>query len=296
MTGHSDDSHVAVRDEGFCRSTTARLLRRWLGPACLVLGATAVPSVATSAATPVDLDEVACTLCHWQQGDAFAQSIHYNSGMLLCTDCHGGLPFEVDNELAKAPETGFIGRPQRQDIARVCGACHAASVQFFAQGPHADIDHAKTPTCITCHGNHDVRDATLALMDSTCTPCHEAGSEALAAGDGIRDGLERAAAQLAAVSALVDSLAAQDRNLRRTQPFVAAARTALRDADAQTHALNASMTAGGLAAFTRELDGARERIAVHGEARQQRRLAVASVWVFIAFNLLVLWAKRRQLN
>ena len=289
MTGHTDDVD---------RVTAVRWLRRWLGAVFLaVLGAVGVSSAdVVVAPTTVDLDDVACTLCHWEQGAAFAHSIHYNAGLLLCTDCHGGLPFEIDNELAKAPDTGFIGRPRGGDIAEVCGQCHAASVRHYAQGPHAYAESRQTPTCITCHSNHDVRDATLALMDSTCAPCHESGSEALATGEAIRDGLEAAAAQLEAVATLVDSLAAQERSMHRAQPFVAAARTALRDADARTHAMSASTAAKSLAAFAQELDGARERIAAHEQSQERRHLAVASIWIFIAFNLMVLWVKRRQLS
>ena len=291
MNGRRGDSPAAARTVDCHRSTAVRLLWRWLGPACLVVGASAIPA----ATAQVDLDDVACTLCHWEQGDAFAQSIHYNTGLLLCTDCHGGLPFEADSGLAKAPETGFIGRPQRQDIARVCGACHRAAVRFFAPGPHADPDHPKTPTCITCHSNHDVRGATLALMDSTCSPCHEAGSEALMSGDAIRADLQRAAAQLAVMATLVDSLATADRSMRQAQPFVAAAHTALRDADARTHALSESLSAQSLALFAQEVEGIRERIAAHEQGQERRHLAVVSVWAFIALNLLVVWAKRRQL-
>ena len=44
---------------------------------------------------PVSLDEVYCATCHFDQGEEFAQSIHYQEGQLLCNDCHGGLPFEA---------------------------------------------------------------------------------------------------------------------------------------------------------------------------------------------------------
>ena len=266
-------------------------LLRWLSPAALVLSA----SVAAGA-SQVDLDDVMCALCHWEQGEAFAQSIHYNSGLLLCNDCHGGLPFEADSELAKAPGSGFIGRPQGADIARVCGACHVASVRFFAQGPHADFDEPENPTCISCHSNHDVRDASLAMMDTTCTPCHEAGSAAQRSGLEIRRDLHRAAAQLAAVSMVVDSLARHERGLRRAQPLVAAARTALVDAGAGTHAMSAAATQQSLAAFAQELTGAQAYVEGHEVGIQRRNMAVASLWVFIVVNLSVLWVKRRQLD
>ncbi len=266
-------------------------LLRWLSPACFALGVTAA-----IAAPEVDLDDVACALCHYEQGEAFAQSIHFHSGLLLCNDCHGGLPFEADNDLAKAPGTGFIGRPQRQDIVRVCGTCHVASVRFFAQGPHADWNDSKNPTCISCHSNHDVRGAEPAMMDTTCSPCHETGSSELATGLAIRNDLRQAAAQLVAMSTIVDSLATMDRSLRRAQPLVAAARTALTDAGAGTHAMSVEVTDRSLASIASELVAAQELVDEHEVVGEQRQMAVASIWVFIAVNLLILWVKRRQLD
>lgn len=263
----------------------------WLSSVCLALSVSAV-----AAAPEVDLDDVACALCHYEQGEAFAQSIHFNSGLLLCNDCHGGLPFEFDNDLAKAPGTGFIGRPQRQDIVRVCGTCHVASVRFFAQGLHADWSNPKNPTCIDCHSNHDVRGAGLAMMDTTCSSCHEAGSPELATGQAIRRNLHHAAAQLVALSTIVDSLAPMDRSLRRAQPLVAAASTTLTDAGAGTHAMSVETTDRSLASFAGELEAAQELVDEHEVVGEQRQMAVASIWVFIAVNLFILWVKRRQLD
>ena len=275
----------------FMQSIAVSPLTRWLRLACFVL----VVSPAAAAAE-IDLDEVACALCHYEQGEAFGQSIHSNSGLLLCSDCHGGLPFEADNELAKAPGTGFVGRPQRQDIARVCGTCHVASVRFFAHGPHADWHDPGNPTCVPCHSNHDVQAAELAMMDTTCVPCHREGSPELATGLAIRRDLHRAAGQLVATAAIVDSLAATDRSLRRVQPLVAAARTALTDAGAGTHALSKEATEQSLATFASELEAAQVRVEEHRVAGEQRQLVVVSIWLFIAVNILILWTKRRQLD
>ncbi len=273
------------------RRNRSNLLLRWLSPTCFALSASAA-----APAPEVDLDDVACALCHYEQGEAFAQSIHFDSGLLLCNDCHGGLPFEADNDLAKAPGTGFIGRPERQDIVRVCGTCHVASVRFFAQGPHADWNDPKNPTCISCHSNHDVRGAELAMMDTSCSPCHETGSPELATGLAIRNDLRQAAAQLVAMSTVVDSLATTDRSLRRAQPLVAAARTALTDAGAGTHAMSVGATDRSLASIASELVAAQELVDEHQVVGEQRQMAVASIWVFIAVNLLILWVKRRQLD
>ena len=38
-----------------------------------------------------DLDDVMCAICHFEQAEDFAHSVHYLDGKMLCNDCHGGL-------------------------------------------------------------------------------------------------------------------------------------------------------------------------------------------------------------
>lgn len=248
------------------------------------------------AAPPVSLDEVFCATCHFDQGEAFSQSIHYQQGQLLCNDCHGGLPFEADPEKAKAPGTGFIGKPKREAIAALCGKCHAASARFFAQGPHAAWQNQANPTCITCHTNHHVEDATLALMDSTCTQCHQAGTPALARGAAIRQRLEQAGEAHRQLAGQRDSLQAVEGSLRRGTPYLEAAASALRETDPMTHALSLELTEAKLGEARAEEDQVRQLIADYYAGRRHRVWAVAGIWVLVAANVFLLWLKRRQLK
>ena len=244
---------------------------------------------------PQDLDEVMCALCHFEQAEEFSQSIHYLRGQMLCNDCHGGLPFEVDTDLAKAPDTGFIGRPGRADIAPVCANCHTGPGEFFSQGPHHDVAMADNPTCVSCHHNHLVQDATLALMDEACTACHAVGTPALARGAAIRSRLQAGHQALQAVAARLDSALAHDRSLKFALPHLDDARTTLRAASPQTHAMNETLIDESLAEFNRDLTAAEKAIAESFEAKRQRRWAVVGVWAFVGLNMLLLWLKRRQL-
>ncbi|MSR83513.1 MAG: hypothetical protein EXS58_11430 [Candidatus Latescibacteria bacterium] len=244
----------------------------------------------------VSLDEVLCATCHFDQGEEFAQSIHYQQGQLLCNDCHGGLPFEADPEKAKAPGTGFIGKPKREDIAALCGKCHAAPARFFVQGPHAAWQNQANPTCISCHTNHRVQDATLALMDSTCTQCHQAGTPALARGSVIRQRLDQASAAHRQLQAQSDSLQAVEGSLRKATPYLEAAASALRETDPLTHTLDLGMIDRKLGEVRGEEDQVRQLISDYYAGRRHRVWAVAGIWVIVVANLFLLWIKRRQLK
>ena len=244
-------------------------------------------------AQPVDLDDVYCALCHFEEGDDFSESVHYQQGLLLCNDCHGGLPFESDESIAKASDTGFIGRPGRRDIAQVCGSCHTASEEFLARGPHHDWQNRDNPTCITCHSNHKVREANLTLMDETCVECHASEAPAVQRGEQIRHDLEANWNRLFGLSGRFDSLAAVDAGVRRASGKLESARASLRRADVATHAWDSTLVAEPIAEFDREIQEVEELIRGHFQHRQRRKYAVGAVWIFIAANLFAISWRRR---
>jgi len=249
-------------------------------------------------AAPPDLEEVACAWCHFEEADDFAESVHYQRGYILCNDCHGGLPYEDDEEIAKAPQTGFIGKPERGDVAEICAQCHAGPADFFAQGPHREWLNEDNPTCITCHSNHKVFDANLALMDVTCSECHDEWSAALDQGQKIKVELEVVAEHLQRVGRVVDSLVVVDRSVRKARLFVEDARGVLRGADAATHALDVGVIVGMVEeARGREGIAGAEGVVAGYYAELERRLwIVVGVWVFVVVNVGFLWWKRRDLG
>ena len=124
----------------------------------------------------------ACENCHRDQRDArlatpahdFAGSdVHRDRGF-TCVDCHGGNPNEPDKVKAKAPATGFKGKPAGQQVIAVCSRCHSDGALMRKFAPKQRIDQAaeyatsvhgqqlakgdtKVATCISCHGAHGVR-------------------------------------------------------------------------------------------------------------------------------------------
>src|SRR5690242_3641784 len=76
-----------------------------------------------------------CLRCHATLADAklrepaeaWRQSVHALGGAsesVGCTACHGGDGSDPTVR-AHARETGFVARPPRADIPRLCGGCHA---------------------------------------------------------------------------------------------------------------------------------------------------------------------------
>lgn len=254
-----------------------------------------VAAVPLWAASP-DLDEVACTWCHFDEADDFAQSVHYLQGHMLCSDCHGGLPFEEDPDLAKAPETGFIGKPSRENLAEVCAECHAGPAGFFAQGPHHEWRNEANPTCIDCHGNHQVLAADLTLMDETCGSCHDEWSAAFDRGREIRIDLEVGTEHLQRMVQVVDSLEALGRSLRKARPFIDDAREVLRTADAATHALDLGMIEEMLIEARGGLARAEEVVEEYYAEQRRRPRILFAIWFFVLVQVGVLWWKRRDLE
>lgn len=260
----------------------------------LVLSATAQDDDGPAGRVP--LDDVWCTVCHWEQGEAFAVSVHYLQGGLLCTDCHGGDPFEPDANIAKGPDSGFIGRPGRSEVAGLCGTCHSGPASFLAQGPHGDPGQRDNPTCVTCHRNHDVVDATLALMDTTCRACHRGDDAALARGRQLQQVLRAAQSQLQATRVRFDSALALDEGLQRQQGRLTGAAAVLRQASPRTHAVDLALVEESLTQLRDELAEAQAAIDEAQSARTWRHRAVAGIWLFVVVNVGLLWRLRRSLG
>ena len=151
------------------RETTLAIMCHLAAPVlCLVVFLTTVPSHAA--------DSV-CVTCHEAQpgrggspAHEWKNSVHAEGG-ISCHDCHGGDPSDAVN--AMSPARGFIGKPEAEGIPAFCGRCHVGIRDEYLQSGHGKALGSGGPTCVTCHGSHAVRKASLAIInEKTCTPCH----------------------------------------------------------------------------------------------------------------------------
>jgi hypothetical protein len=99
-----------------------------------------------------------------------------------CSTCHGA---------HGAAPTGF------QQVANVCGQCHAATEEYYLEGAHrTGMTSDAAPRCVTCHGRYDVQPATRELFvgnqERHCGSCHPPGSAIAAQAEAMYGSLKEA--------------------------------------------------------------------------------------------------------
>ncbi|MEI6208463.1 MAG: cytochrome c3 family protein [Desulfuromonadales bacterium] len=127
----------------------------------------------TYAAGPV----IVCIQCHAtltaklsQPVELWQTSIHAEHG-ITCNVCHGG--DSTDSAQAMSPAKGFRGVPAPTAVPALCGGCHMGVAGHYTNSAHGRALGRGGPTCVTCHGSHDIKSATLDLIGSrNCSKCH----------------------------------------------------------------------------------------------------------------------------
>ena len=159
-----------------------------------------------SPARSQSIEDNSCITCHSDIWEKELQNSVHGRENILCQSCHGGDPTKLDYEAAKAPGTGFIGIPNKRQIAETCGGCHSNVEAMNFYGIRTDqlaryktSGHGKklfgernsqVAVCSDCHGYHKV----LPIADpnspvyplnipKTCNRCH--GDEKLMASYGL---------------------------------------------------------------------------------------------------------------
>ncbi len=147
-----------------------------------------------------------CVQCHLEQDGAVqlpaklsADDIHFRNG-LSCHDCHGGDPtLGIDKggpEDSMSKAKGYIGKPERKAIAKLCASCHSNPEFMRRYNPKARVDqyaeyltsvHGKkyqagdknVATCVDCHGAHGIKAVSNPTsptyptnVANTCARCH----------------------------------------------------------------------------------------------------------------------------
>lgn len=93
-----------------------------------------------------------------------------------CVDCHG-------NHMIQNPDDPKSST-SRALLMETCGKCHSDVVQNFRKSKHGQEllkNNEKAPTCITCHGEHDIKSVLLTdefskiKIADRCLECHKDG-------------------------------------------------------------------------------------------------------------------------
>ncbi len=115
----------------------------------------------------------ACRSCHEDQYTRAQDSVHgaaLRAGRLeaaTCVDCHGGHDIQPPDE-------------PRQRISLTCGQCHTTIFEEYRSSVHGAAllgeDNPDVPTCIDCHGVHDIQNPMTVLFrvnsPELCATCH----------------------------------------------------------------------------------------------------------------------------
>jgi hypothetical protein len=140
--------------------------------ALLLLAALLVVGCGTALAA-----EIVCIQCHSALPGKYGEpvklwkgSIHAANG-IACNACHGGDPNDAAN--AMNPIRGFLGAPKETAIPAFCGRCHVGVMKDYLASGHGRALGRGGPTCVSCHGNHQVVKASLDLInEKSCSRCH----------------------------------------------------------------------------------------------------------------------------
>ena len=123
-----------------------------------------------------------CQKCHAEQYDKVLDSVHQralaggNTNAAVCSDCHD--PHEQKRITNK--DSGEILPTARLHIPETCARCHSAIYDQYKGSVHGkaltEESNADVPTCIDCHGVHNIQDpTTVTFRNSTpalCARCH----------------------------------------------------------------------------------------------------------------------------
>jgi formate-dependent nitrite reductase cytochrome c552 subunit len=92
---------------------------------------------------------------------------------ISCHDCHGG--DSKDAAMSMSKQRGFVGSPIKDDIPDFCGKCHIGILKNYLESGHGKALKwmGTGPTCVTCHGSHDIQKANIDIInEQRCTKCH----------------------------------------------------------------------------------------------------------------------------
>jgi predicted CXXCH cytochrome family protein len=114
-----------------------------------------------------------CEVCHQDKYQATLDSVHEqalaagNINAAVCTDCHGAHDVQPPDQ-------------PRTRIPLTCAQCHSQIYNLYRQSVHGaalfDEDNPDVPTCVDCHGVHNVQGPANSpfrlLSPQICAKCH----------------------------------------------------------------------------------------------------------------------------
>jgi hypothetical protein len=143
------------------------------------------PHPAFTAADPRDFTlkmNQACAFCHTAEAELTQDSVHAAAQAqgkreaAVCVDCHGSHSVSQMTDMT----TGTLLPKQRIEIPKICANCHYSIYEEYVNSVHGQAlteeNNLDVPTCIDCHGVHDIEDPTTTAFrlksPDLCAKCH----------------------------------------------------------------------------------------------------------------------------
>lgn len=265
---------------------TVMLLRVALYSTLLFLATIIVPSavLAQAGAEPV------CIECHVKLPDKYSApvklwrgSIHADNG-IYCHGCHGGDPKDAAN--AMNPARGFLGAPTEPAIPAFCGRCHVGVLTDYLTSAHGRRLGSGGPTCVTCHGNHQVVKASLALInEQNCSRCHSFERAGV-----IRAAMQETEAAIVAIDARISAYKKSGTDSDKLEKELFAVRNRFHTLFHNVNVDLVKKEAAGIQGELVKIRGVLDKLDV---AQQQRKLAGAGVVALLLLIALLLHLLRK---
>ncbi|CAG0978806.1 hypothetical protein ANAEL_01620 [Anaerolineales bacterium] len=123
-----------------------------------------------------------CQQCHAEQFNKTLDSVHQkalaggNTNAAVCADCHD----PHTQQRMTDPTSGKLLPNARLHVPDTCAKCHSAIYDTYKQSVHGAAltqeGNLDVPTCIDCHGVHNIQDPTTATFRNStpylCATCH----------------------------------------------------------------------------------------------------------------------------
>jgi hypothetical protein len=229
--------------------------------------------------------EPVCIECHSKMPEKFSQpvklwrdSIHAENG-ISCNGCHGGDPKDAAN--AMSPARGFLGAPKEAAIPAFCGRCHVGVMKDYLASAHGRMLGKGGPTCVTCHGNHQVVKASLGLInEKDCSRCHSFERAKI-----IRDAMQETETTIVAIDGRINAYKLTGTDTEKLEKDLFAVRNRFHTL---FHNVNVAMVKQESAQIQGELKKIQSVLGALDDTHQKRKIAGAAAVAFMLLLALVL--------
>jgi hypothetical protein len=188
-----------------------------------------------------------CARCHSDESLMASYDIPAGQYELYQESVHGVALLEGQN--LRAPTCSVChGKhgatpPGFEQVANVCGQCHATTQDYYKQGAHrTGMTGEAAPRCVTCHGMHEVmpasRDLFVGTEEGRCGSCHPPGSEAGAQAEAMHKALTEADEAFEEAEEVIATAAEQRLIMAEQEELLQKAHTPLIESQALQHTVD----------------------------------------------------------